>query len=278
MNSNELYKKTLSMRIAALLLALIALIISLPAYAWFAKLHKLAAYAPVSSPEALFIGAGHTDFENNQFEDVRYIYFTGLDATEETRYDYRVFCIYGKAVPGYKLQLAYTTNNRFTYDLFHAYESDTEQPGSVVSYKTHTARGGETPPTYYYSFGYVSALNPLEVVEPTEENPASPIDGIYLNSDDGLLATNALHSETYAVYDGGGEATGSYDNVNMFAESVYWQTSDVIVGNAKGSFVHYYIIRVNKGAKTSNDRETDLLCIAAKIFSISSGSPEEGGE
>ena len=261
MNFNELYKKTLTMRIAALLLALISLTISMPVYAWFAKQHELAAYAPVSSPEALYLGAGHTDLENNQFEDIRYMYFTGLDLTNGIRYDYRVFCVYGKAVEGYKLQLAYTTNNQFTYELFHAYESESE--GSVVSYLTHSS----TPTTYYYSLAYVSSANPLTVAAPTNENPASSaIAGTYLNKqtvggED--LASGSLHSDTY----------GEYTKVNKYAEPIYWQTTSAIAGSLRGSFVHYYIIRVDKGSKAVNDRETDILCIAAKSAQFSAETP-----
>ena len=49
-----------------------------------------------------------------------------------------------------------------------------------------------------------------------------------------------------------------------------------LVGNAifadmdfQNDFVNYYIIRVYKNGKESNDRETDVLCIAAKAFSLS---------
>ncbi|MBP5194185.1 MAG: hypothetical protein J6126_05595, partial [Clostridia bacterium] len=153
------------------------------------------------------------------------------------------------------------TNNQFTYELFHAYESESE--GSVVSYLTHSS----TPTTYYYSLAYVSSANPLTVAAPTNENPASSaIAGTYLNKqtvggED--LASGSLHSDTY----------GEYTKVNKYAEPIYWQTTSAIAGSLRGSFVHYYIIRVDKGSKAVNDRETDILCIAAKSAQFSAETP-----
>ena len=50
-------------------------------FAWYAVRAGTAAYVPVFSPEALYIGAGHRDIEEDTFEDARYLYFnpTGAD-------------------------------------------------------------------------------------------------------------------------------------------------------------------------------------------------------
>lgn len=230
-------------RIITLLTVSVALImaIALPVYAWLAGEKQLAAYAPVSSPEALYIGAGHTDLSDNRFEDIRYMYFNGMDATDaEHHYVDRVFCVYGKSVSGYRLQLAYTTNNQFSYQIYHATESSVESAGAVV-YTTHDA----TPATYYYSIN------------------GAALAGSYLNKttvDGEDLATDAYHSATYGAY--------SRSNVSDYAEPIYWQTTAVEVGNARGNFVNYYILRVDMGDKTQNDRETDVICLAAKSFSV----------
>ena len=219
---------------------MLAAAIALPVYAWFVSESGLAAYAPVSSPEALYIGAGHTDLSSNEFEDIRYMYFNGMDATDASGYVDRVFCVYGKSVSGYGLQLAYTTNNQFSYEIYHATESQVSG-ASAVAYTTH----GDTPATYYYSIN------------------GAAIAGSYLNKttvDGEDLATSAYHTDTYGSY--------ASSHVSAYAEPIYWQTTAVEVGNDRGSFVNYYILRVLTDGKSLNDRETDVICIAAKSFSV----------
>lgn len=232
------WRYSLAVTVVTGLLLLLSAIV--PVYAWFASQHDLAAYAPVSSPEALYIGAGHTELENDLFEDIRYMYFNGMDVTDETHYVDRVFCVYGKSISGYRLQLAYTTNNQFTYEIYHATESQV-QSASAVAYSTH----GATPTTYYYSIN------------------GSAIAGTYLNKttvEGEDLASQTYHTDTY----------GSYSNVNKYAEPIYWQTTGVEAGSphGRGNFVNYYILRVRTDAKSLNDRETDVICISAKTFSV----------
>lgn len=220
---------------------MLAAAIALPVYAWLVSESGLAAYAPVSSPEALYIGAGHTDLDNDEFEDIRYMYFNGMDVTGETHYVDRVFCVYGKSVSGYRLQLAYTTNNQFTYEIYRATESSTYS-ATAVEYETH----GATPVTYYYSIS------------------GTALAGSYLNktvTGGETLATDAYHTDTYGSY--------SRSNVSKYAEPIYWQTTAVEAGNIRGDFVNYYILRVHTDAKAANDRETDVICLAAKSFALS---------
>lgn len=203
-------------------------------YAWLVAYTGLGIYVPISSPEALYIGAGHRDFdaehgtfENDDFEDIRYMYFDGLDV-ENDEYIDKVFCVYGNGVANYRIQLAYTTNNDFTYGIFHATESSTPSAGAVA-YTTHQS----TPQTYYYS------VNGEAIA--------------------GSVAETTL-SDTY----------GEYENVHSAANPVYWQTAAATAetGNSRGDFINYYILRVYRNGKITNDRETDVLCIAAKTYTV----------
>ena len=226
-----------SFTIFALIVAILSATV-LPIYAWFFLEKNVAFYAPISSPEALYIGAGHKDILNDEFEDIRYLYFDELDASSDIGYSDYVFCVYGKAVNNFRLQLAYTTNNQFTYSLYHATESQEATEGAV-KYVTHS----QTPETYYYSVN----------------GPA--IEGVFLNKLEGLNLgdkTDEMHGETYNVYPSSG--------VNNYAEPIYWQTSSNIAGNLRGGFVEYFILRISLNGKNTNDRETDILCIAAKSF------------
>ena len=239
---------TKKQKIAFLLRMLVVTVLMLGAlgattYAWWRARVGAASYAPVFSPEALYIGAGHRDIDNDTFEDIRYLYFNGLDAEGEDHVD-KVFCVYGKGIGAYKIQIAYTTNNPFTYKIYHAVESETETPGSV-EYILHQA----VEKAYYYT------ANGEEIA------------GTYLNKtviNGETLATSTYHSDTY----------GSYSSVQKNAEPIYWQTTNEEDGNVRGDFVNYYILRIYKNGKATNDRETDVLCIAAKAITVH----DQGGE
>lgn len=229
------------------LIVLIICLTSLPVFAWFYLQRNMSVYAPISSPESLYIGAGHC--ETDRFEDIRYLYFNGIDAGGDAHWDH-VFCVYGKAVAGYRLQLAYTTNNQFSYEIFNATEHTQAEFEALesaagrsiehVEYETHTA----TPEVYCYTIS------------------GEAIDGSPLNqtTDDGkVIADSSKHSATYGTY--------SSENVQKFAEPIYWQTADVLLGNSRDSFANYYIMRVYTNGKVANDRETDVICLSAKSFS-----------
>ena len=241
----QIWKK-LWISVALLILALCMIV---PSSAWLFR-QTIAAYAPVTSHESLYIGAGHIaiDVENDVFdpdvtlEDVRYLYLSGIDATD-TEHDYvdYVFCVYGKSISKFKLQLAYTTNNQFTYEIYEANEALVNSAGAI-SYTTHDET---SPQTYYYKAS------------------GEAVTGTYLNKtiDGGkTIADSSKHTATYGSY--------ASSNVNRYAEPIYWQINTAITGNPTHTFVKYFILRVWKGVKTTNDRETDVICIAAKSSSI----------
>ena len=143
-------KLTRAMTVVALIV-LCAALLMVPVYSWLALGRVLGAYAPIAKPEALYVGAGHRDYdETNQlfpsdhFEDIRYLYLNGIDVNEDQGYYDYVFCIFGKAIHYYRLQLAYTTNNQFEYELYRATETTTYQQGAV-EYVTHE----DVPRTFY---------------------------------------------------------------------------------------------------------------------------------
>lgn len=237
---------------AVLLLAVLLCATVFQAVAWFYQ-SGILAYAPVSSHESLYIGAGHISIINPESanpefdpdavkEDVRYLYLEGVDLTDDDKeyFDY-VFCVYGNAISQFKLQLAYTTINQFTYEIFNAVESNVNSSGAVP-YTIHTEVNHAYPTYYYTTSGVALAGSAL--------NETTALDGK-------TIADSTKHAATY----------GTYDDVNRFAEPIYWQTSSSIAGRSRGAFVKYFILRVHKGDKDINDRETDVICIAAKSSS-----------
>lgn len=240
-----------------MLLLILSIAVAIPSFAWFAKT-SLVAYAPVSSNESLYIGAGHiqltTDGSGSDifdtaypFEDVRYLYLDSIDATDENPYQDFIFCVYGENIANFKLQLAYTTNNQFTYEIYNAEEWNEvgEKPVGAVRY---VAQGHQH--TYYYTAtGAAIAGTYLNVTTANGDGTGAPVP---VNGE--VLADSTKHADTY----------GSYTYVNKYAEPIYWQTSASISGNPAEAFVKYFILRVIENGKNVNDRETDVICIAAK--------------
>lgn len=219
----------------ALFLAIL-FVFSFSTYAWFAIVEKdLASYIPVASPQALYIGAGHVDIDNSGtvagYEDIRYLYISGVDVTEEETYRDYLFCIYGKSVPKFEIQIGYTTNNQFTYEIREATENDS----SGIEYTTH----GSPAETYYYTVN-------------------DAIGGNYINKktvNSEAIADPTKRSSTYGEYT---------TNVDTYADPIYWLSDKISTGVKRGGFVKYFVLRVYLNGKAVNDKETDIIVITAK--------------
>ena len=215
-----------------------AILVVVPVYAWLSG-HEVVVYAPINTSTSLYIGAGNE-------EDIRYLSFEGIDATSAQRYVDYVFSVTGEFVRHYKIQLAFTTNNEFTFDLFKATTDSTlasSDPRGTVEYVTHPLDGSSAQTITYYI-----ATN-------------GKINGSYRNQKGNDLlgndsTSNPFYSDTY----------GSYTYVDKNAVPLYWQTNATIEAGGD-SFHHFYILRLYIGNKQTNDRETDIICIAARVFS-----------
>ena len=267
-------KRSLKIKLViSALLLLLSVAVAIPSFAWFVKT-GMVAYAPVASNQALYIGAGHIQLKevngdnafdtDYPFEDVRYLYLEGIDTSSNddgTAYKDFVFCVYGEGISKYKLQLAYTTNNQFVYEIYDATEATADSPGAV-RYDVHDDTEGHTPTYYYTATGGAIAGTYLNVTTDESGNPVADENGK-------VLADSTKHNDTYIRSDS--ESPGVYDSskVNKYAEPIYWQTASSINGSPN-AFVHYFILRVWENSKHINDRETDVICIAAKSISGSS--------
>lgn len=124
-----------AIRLAILLAAIIAAVSSMHAGAWFYFGRKAAAPADIDNPLAIYIKAGNK-------EDIKYIDLSNIDKTQGTTYDV-VFSVCGTNVEFYKLQLAFTTNNQFEYEIYPAKklgQNETVPSGSIsVEYTNHAA-------------------------------------------------------------------------------------------------------------------------------------------
>lgn len=95
----------------ALVISALLLVVS---YGWFYIQREMTTTAWIKAPIVLDIRAG-----NNQ--DIKYLDMGNIEVGEgkDGSKDY-VFCVYGKPVDNYSLQLAYTTNIAFHYDVYRA--------------------------------------------------------------------------------------------------------------------------------------------------------------
>lgn len=107
---------------AALVISALFLVVS---YGWFYVQREMTTTAWIKAPIVLDIRAG-----NNQ--DIKYLDMGNIEVGEgKTGSKDYVFCVYGKPVDNYSLQLAYTTNIAFHYDVYRA-DLVNDDSGDVV--------------------------------------------------------------------------------------------------------------------------------------------------
>lgn len=245
-------KKRKILGLAALAAGLIAFSSTI-AYAWFSQSHKIARMQEVVPPNTIFLSAAHRKAEINfQIGEVN----TSASATHR---DY-VFSVSGSGVPYYLLELAYTTNNPFTYTIYPATFSSTKPNGvEGVDYVEFKATAANTP-------GSPSTITNIDDV--TENTTyyytvnGAAVTGSYLNRDGSSLpllaqSSGPQHNKTY------NNTTGNVDQVQKNAEPLYWKSS-AIVGDTRG-FCHNYIIRVDwdSAVLDKKTKETDIIYLFA---------------
>lgn len=239
-------------RIIVIAIAAVAIITAIPVGAWFYYQRQVAALARVDSPISLYINAGHQ-------EDIIYLNMSDIDVWRtEDRYNssgiqddhqlYKdfVFCVRGEYLDKFHLQLAYTTNNQFEYELYRA-----EERPEGSEWQTGDVTFTDTDGTHwqYYIEGGKIPLNKLNEII---------VEGKKLGNPE---KENSFYRMTYGTY---GYSENLLDNtVDKYAVPIYCKTKERETGNGVGTFVNYYILRVIWGPNKQNDRETDIIYIAA---------------
>ena len=323
---NSISKVPLNKRvqIALAFILTVALLVSAPSFAWFSYKRRIVKLQKVEAPNVLVLSAAHREeskcFEINGInaeETAVDVYLqpirdqSGTDSQGDpilqnrkiTYKDY-AFCVTGDAVDKFTIQLAYTTNNPFTYEVYAA-EELTE---SELYNELYTISEGEEPPypkkypdkTPIDYVAYTIQGKPVEIQETSLANYVGlsganyhlttntsdvlyyRIDasinegnsnlnngrytGAYLNSSDGTDA-NASGIDYERAY-------GSYTNTHSDAKPVYWQTTNVSaipgsVNTEKAPFSRHFILRVKwtAGSLDNTAKETDIVYLAVKATS-----------
>lgn len=123
----------------------------------------------------------------------------------------------------------------------------------------HTSNIGFTYDIYHASKDENGSVNYLK----ENYRQGKKLKGGYLNKqDDSKYATDKLHGTTY----------GSYNNVQISAEPLYWKTTEKQILDKTTSttidedryYVDYYILHISWDDTVQNNKETDMIYIMAK--------------
>lgn len=279
-------------QLMAAILVTLSLMIVVPTAAWLNYQREIVKLQKVKSPNVLYLSAAHREDSVN-FE------VKGIDADEIlkdgngnpildqgnnkqriTHKDY-VFCVTGDAVDKFTIQLAYTTNNPFEYEVYAAKEVIESQvqriAGQEFGYVEYTLTGNGVTgmPTVsgddYHTGAAANTKLYYQIDTSITDNGravAGKYSGIFRNlapgssgSNQDALSTGAYHELTY----------DEYTHVQKDAEPVYWQALNVSAfptgtNSNKDAFSRHFILRVkwNPGDLDNTSKETDILYITVK--------------
>lgn len=231
-------KRKLILSGAALVVSALLLAIS---YAWFCTQREMTTAAWIKAPIVLDIRAG-----NNQ--DIKYLDMGDIEVGEGKAgsKDY-VFCVYGKPVDNYSLQLAYTTNIAFHYDVYRA-DLNADGSGKV------TFESPDNRATFdIVGNPVISGLSMNEIKE-KKESPAKYQSHALSYGDEkkeNIVASNKVQANNEPLY--------------FLAEEngVKVMKPRNILKNNK-DFLDYYVIRVSwKEGEVHEDKETDIVYLTA---------------
>ena len=262
------------------------LVIALPVYAWFAYQNEIAVSTKIDSPAALEIKSGghpgeeqaiiNFELSDIDTEDKSYNYYM----VDDQKYYYKdfVFCVKGKSISSYDLQLAHTTNIAFKYEIYTAVP---DNEGDII----YMPKDNNVENSQKYRLARIRTDASGEAViindEAVYDDYTIPLDGNYVNvtaSGNRIIANNGTTLDlTSRSYDAG-------DGFQKYANPAYWIKRDIKVHSIQkqdGGFTHPYVLRISWiMSNTSNDnereedldivqnnKETDMIYITAKARS-----------
>lgn len=228
-----------------LLIALLTLLVSTTVYGWLFVYRRMDLLGQVKAPIRLELRAG-------ALESIQEFSLGEIDVSTSSHSQNYVFAVFGDKEVAYKLQLAYTTNIPFSYNLYSAEQFVSEQGGAPadVVYTEHKAADANT--YYYYK---------------KEEIPCNLLN-LDINSNL-ALENGEYHNKTYGESESDDNA---YANVQIHAEPLYLQSKNMYhlgvddLSEMVGDYaVAYYILTVSWTQEQlikeqiANNKETDLI-------------------
>lgn len=282
----EAMDKAQKIQLIAALIMTVLLIISMPTFAWFSYQNEMAVSTKIDSPATLEIKSGghpgeeqaiiNFELSDIDTEDSTYNHYTKDGVT----YYYKdfVFCVKGKSLSSYDLQLAHTTNIAFKYEIYSAVADDN---GDIL----YMPKDNNAANSQRYRLARIKTDTNGDAVldnndEAIYEDYDVPLDGAYANATivgNRVVVNDSLKGRSYDVGTNG-------DNVQQYANPAYWIKRGIVVHSIQkqdGGFTHPYVLRISWIMSTSiddeareedlnivqNNKETDMIYITAKARS-----------
>ena len=282
----EAMDKAQKMQLIAALIMTVLLIISMPTFAWFSYQNEMAVSTKIDSPATLEIKSGghpgeeqaiiNFELSDIDTEDSTYNHYTKDGVT----YYYKdfVFCVKGKSLSSYDLQLAHTTNIAFKYEIYSAIADDN---GDIL----YIPKDNNAANSQRYRLARIKTDTNGDAVldnndEAIYEDYDVPLDGAYANATivgNRVVVNDSLKGRSYDVGTNG-------DNVQQYANPAYWIKRGIVVHSIQkqdGGFTHPYVLRISWIMSSSiddeareedldivqNNKETDMIYITAKARS-----------
>ena len=244
MKTNSKYDKQKRRYIISGATLVVSGLLLLASYAWFYMQRQMSTAAWIKAPVVLDIRAG-----NNQ--DIKYLDMGDIEVGETDGYKDYVFCVYGKPVDNYSLQLAYTTNIACHYDVYRA---DLSENGDIV-------------------FQSPEFQSPEGSARFERVNDTPVIKGLSMNeikAQDSSPSQYQSHDLSYG--DENKKNIVDKNKVQANNEPLYFLAEENGVKvmkprnilNNKADFLDYYVIRVSwKAGEVHEDKETDIVYLTA---------------
>ena len=231
-------KRKLILSGVALALSGLILVVS---YAWFYMRREMSTVAWIKAPIVLDIRAGNK-------QDIKYLDMGNIAVGERDGSKDYVFCVHGKPVDNYSLQLAYTTNIAFHYDVYRA---DLVKDGS----------------------GKVTFESPNNTATFNIVGDKPVISGLSMNEiKANNLSPSQYQSHALSYGDKKKENIVVKDKVQENNEPLYFLAEENGVKVMKPrnisedhtEFLDYYVLRVSwKAGEVHEDKETDIVYLTA---------------
>ena len=262
-------KKRIVLLVTVILTAVLC--VAVVVVAWFYRQRKAAEMYKVEFPNSLYLNAAQR--EDRMYFNMNAISQYKIDpVTDSPVHDEQgnlipvnsqkyVFAVSGSSVKNYKIQLAHTNNNQFTYKIYPATQYDTANDvpsgtseDDIVLYNMHADSHNE---------------NTMQIVNDEYSESGSKyyvkgsavVPGEYKN-DKTDVPKEAESSGPY--YE---ENYGSLTNVQKDDIPSYWQSESIpVTWDSNKKFCHYYIIEVTwekRAGLTFESKETDMVYITA---------------
>ena len=297
---NKFKELSLVKRVQFIITVLLAagLTVAMPVYAWFSGQKKAAEMYKVQYPNSLYVNAAHREdqmyFELdavnvNEFEkdnNGKTIYYTDNTWTTpktkeedgENVYDTTgvthiitsqkyVFSVYGTNTVQFKLQMAYTNNNQFKYNLYEAEEKTAAQLAEIspkpTNYVVRPANGAGAHTASRTVYSDDINLNDKDVDYYYVYKDTTPLSGSYLNT---LSGSNDLVAQKF---DDNGYYKNNYgDNADVDEKSIpiYWQSNNINADmDSNKLFCKHFVLEVTwDPSRTAEKKETDMIAISVK--------------